>query len=307
MVPPPHPQTLVLQLPEQSLLQAANWGAVHSPRLPATSPGVPDVPIATLAALLPREDEVNVDNMESKTLDSCSASRTESSFLDQCPERGNYLEEGLPQQLSFNSCSEEEDDFNYDYELNRERPEAHCKSLSIKPLSLEDNLDLGIWISQFEDVIFYSLNPHSKRRHDKYCLKWLPGHLNDDAYAIWKRHKSCNNWEQLKNKLLLEYEDPTFRMEWKSNPLAYIWDEDKETLTSYCSKVKRYVDAFDTDIAEVPKAKRNQYYRRFFNGLPPDYQNEVRMRTSSKKVDVDKALDICLRYQSLRVATLPLS
>ena len=133
MVPPPNLQTLVLELPGQSFLQAANWGAVHSPRLPATSPGVPDVPIATLAALLPREDEVNLDNMESKTLDSCSASRTESSFLDQCPERGNYLEEGLPQQLSFNSCSEEEDDFNYDYELNRERPEAHCKSLTVFP------------------------------------------------------------------------------------------------------------------------------------------------------------------------------
>ena len=62
MVPSPNQQTLVLHRPEQSLPQAANWGAVHSPRLPATSP---DVPIATLAAILPGEDEVDLDSQQS--------------------------------------------------------------------------------------------------------------------------------------------------------------------------------------------------------------------------------------------------
>ena len=197
--------------------------------------------------------------------------------------------------------SEEEDRSDDEYAMNRERLETRCKYLSVKQFSVEDkNQDFDIWISQFEDAVNRGLNPHSKRRHYRYCMHWLPGYLNADAYIIWKRHKQCQDWVELKKILRQEYEDPTIRVNWKANPKAYVWDEQKESLTTYCSKVKRYVDTFDTDIAQIPEAVQNQYYIRFFNGLPPDYQDQVRMGTTSKKQNVDRALDICIRYQAVK-------
>ena len=185
--------------------------------------------------------------------------------------------------------------------MNRENFETTCKSLPIKQFNPEDkNLDFDIWISQFEDAVNRGHNPHSKRRHHNYCLRWLPSYLNPDAYVVMKRCKNRGNWEELKKELQAEYEDPTIRVEWRSNLKAYVWDESKESLTTYCSKVKRYVDTFDSDIAGVPEAKRNQYYIRFLSGLPTDYQKQIKMGTSSRKQNVDRALDVCLRYHSIK-------
>ena len=181
--------------------------------------------------------------------------------------------------------------------MNRENFETTCKSLPIKQFNPEDkNLDFDIWISQFEDAVNRGHNPHSKRRHHNYCLRWLPSYLNPDAYVVMKRCKNRGNWEELKKELQAEYEDPTIRVEWRSNLKAYVWDENEESLTTYCSKVKRYVDTFDSDLAGVPEAKRNQYYIRFLSGLPDDYQKQIKMGTSSRKQNVDRALDVCLRY-----------
>ena len=207
----------------------------------------------------------------------------------------------LPPRQSRHDGSEEEDDPNDDYAVNRESLETQCKSLPIKLFNPEDKTqDFDIWVSQFEDAVNRGHNPHSKRRHHNYCLRWLPSYLNPDAYVVMRRCKNRNNWEDLKRELQAEYEDPTIRVEWRSNLRAYVWDESKESLTTYCSKVKRYVDTFETDIADVPQAKSNQYYIRFFSGLPTDYQKQIKMGTSSKKQNVDRALDVCLRYQSVK-------
>ena len=207
----------------------------------------------------------------------------------------------LPRRQSRHQGSEEEDDPQDDYAVNRENLETGCKSLPIKQFNPEDkNQDFDIWISQFEDAVNRGHNPHSKRRHHNYCLRWLPSYLNPDAYVVMRRCTNRNDWEALKKELQAEFEDPTIRVEWRSNLKAYVWDENKESLTTYCSKVKRYVDTFDTDIADVPKAKKNQYYIRFFSGLPTDYQKQIKMGTSSRKQDVDRALDVCLRYHSVK-------
>ena len=197
--------------------------------------------------------------------------------------------------------SEEEDDPNDDYAINRERPETNCKSLGIKQFSSEDkSQDFDIWVSQFEDAVNRGLNPHSKRRHESYCLKWLSGYLSTDAYVIWKRAKNRNDWEKLKRELAAEYDDPMIRIEWQSNTVAYKWDENKESLTTYCSKIKRYVDTYDEDIAGVPRAVRNAYHNRFVAGLYEDYQKQIKMGMSSKKKDIDKALDIAVRFHAIK-------
>ena len=356
VAPPLNLQNLVLQPPEQSSTQAANWGAVHSPRLPATSPSVPGVPIATLAApppgvppaappqfqyvvappvaqtqipyaTAPPAAHPQVQNLNAPLVGNLQQPRVPTGITAQAPRgdavdsddeeeygsaaqayppprrrgRGRGPRGGLVRQQARHTGSEEEDNPNDDYALNRERPETHCKSLSIKHFSSDDkSQDFDIWISQFEEAVNRGLNPHSKRRHYNYCLKWLPGYLNSDAYVIWKRAQNRADWDLLKTELAHEFEDPTIRIKWTTNEVAYEWDEHKESLTLYCAKIKRYVDKYDTDIAGVPRAVRNQYYSRFFNGLPDDYQNQVKMGMSSKKRDINRALDICIRYQTLK-------
>ena len=129
----------------------------------------------------------------------------------------------------------------------------------------------------------------------------MPNYLHPDAYVVLKRCNNRNCWEELKKELLAEYPpSAAIDVDWRSNLDAYKWDEHIESLTSYCLKVKKYVDTFDTDIVSVPQAKSNWYYVRFLCGLPDDYQRQIKLKTSSKKLSVDHALDVCLRYQSVK-------
>ena len=161
--------------------------------------------------------------------------------------------------------------------------------------------DFSVWVRQFEDAINRSFNPHSRRRHHGYCLQWLPSLLHTEAYAIWERADARrSDWEKLKNELELTYEDPAMRTEWKNNLKAYVWDEKNVPLQNYCAKVKRYVDTFETEMAECPAALKGQYYLRFFNGLPEDYQGQVTLSLTAKSQDIEKAMDVCLRFQSFK-------
>lgn len=69
---------------------------------------------------------------------------------------------------------------------------------------------------------------------------------------------------------------------------------------TYCSKVKRYVDTFDIELADAPQATRGRYYIRFVSGLPEDYQKQIRMAMPMSKQDVDKAYDVGLRFQATK-------
>ena len=117
---------------------------------------------------------------------------------------------------------------------------------------------------------------------------------------MWNRCVNRKDWIKLKKELTIAFDDPIIRAEWKNNPNVYMWDEYNESLNTYCSKVKRYVDTYDDDIAGIPEAVRNRYYSRFVAGLPEDYQDRVRMSISFKKQNVDRALDVCIRFQTLK-------
>ena len=159
--------------------------------------------------------------------------------------------------------------------------------------------DFALWVLQYESAVNRGMNPHSKRRHDMYCLQWLSNSLKTDAFAIWQRSENkTTDWELLKAELTTAYEDPSVRADWKTNMKAFMWDEGKMSLQAYCARVKRYVDTFDTELAHAPEARKVQYYIRFVSGLPDDYIEQTKMSTSTKNTDVDKALDICIRPTS---------
>ena len=108
-------------------------------------------------------------------------------------------------------------------------------------------------VNQFEGAVNCCLNPHSRIRHHQACLIWLPSILKADAYSIWSRaeHKGTD-WTQLKAELETTFEDGSLRAEWKTNLKAYTWDEENQTLHSYCAKVKHFVDNFETEMANCP-------------------------------------------------------
>ena len=84
------------------------------------------------------------------------------------------------------------------YERNRTRRETYPKSLPIKTFSMASKeQDFDLWIKQFEDAIFRSMNPHSRGRHYTLCKEWLSGSLETDAYDIWQGSVNRKgNWEE---------------------------------------------------------------------------------------------------------------
>ena len=192
------------------------------------------------------------------------------------------------------------DDPNDDYAINRENLErTHCKSLHVQEFNPNKGQDFDIWIKKFENAVNRGLNPHSRRRHFRYCLQWLPNYLGSDAFVVWSRSPhNKTDWEALKKELAKEYEDPILRSEWKGNLKAYIWDESKESLHTYSSKIKKFVDTFEDDLPDGSRAKLDAYFLRFKCGLPDDYQDQIKMSMPTSKQTIERALDVAQRYQS---------
>ena len=198
--------------------------------------------------------------------------------------------------------STEAEDDDDGYAVNREQRETTCKSISLKNFSLSNkDQEFPIWIEQFEDAVNRGHNPHSLRRHHNYCLRWLPGSLETDAYAIWKECQHArSNWVELKKELEEKFEDPAIRKEWKSNPKALMWDEYGETLQSFLAKVKRKVNTYDSDIAKTEESRAALYTARFTSGMPDDYISNLSLNMPTKKQKVEKALEICVRFQAYK-------
>ena len=102
------------------------------------------------------------------------------------------------------------------------------------------------------------------------------------------------------------FEDVDVRAEWKSNMKAFVWDE-VQPLRVYLAKVERYVDTFDKELIRDPEGRKSQYYTRFVNGLPADYAEYIVLSMPAKCLDVNKALEACLCFQSANFSNPTLS
>ena len=194
------------------------------------------------------------------------------------------------------------DDEDPNYEDNRKRKESqYCKKVNINNYSSTNkDQDFVIWVNQFEEAVKQQLNPHSKKRHHKQCLKWLPLSLASDAYSIWQRtDHNRTDWVLLRAELEEAFEDTEVRSHWKSDMKAYTWDE-SQPLRVYRAKVERYVDTFDKDIGDNPTSRGSMYYTRFVNGLPDDYSEYIMLSMPAKCTDIGKALEACLRFQNIK-------
>ena len=207
--------------------------------------------------------------------------------------------------VRYRSPSTDVDDPNDGYAFNRERNETTCKSIPLKPFSISNkDQDFPIWIQQFEEVINISRNPHSQRRHHNYCLQWLSGSLETDAYAIWcDCFHAKSNWIELKKELEEKFEDPAICGEWRTNPEALMWDEGKESLQAFAARVKRKVNTYDAEFAVTEAAKANNYFMRFMSGMPDDYVQHLHLNLPTESRRIEEALEICICFQAYKSAT----
>ena len=106
-------------------------------------------------------------------------------------------------------------------------------------------------------------------------------------------------WLQLKECLLSRFEDPAIKAEWKTNLRAHIWDEDMVPLQTYYTEIRRYTAKYDSG---GDGNLEDQCYTRFVCGLPPDYQEQVKMSIDLDNPNVEKALSICTRFQLIKKA-----
>ena len=174
-------------------------------------------------------------------------------------------------------------------------------SPSIKEFCPQDTTqDFTIWTERFEEFMDLSHCPHSQEELHQHCLQWLPDYLSQHAYCIWRDFKNVTNWNELKQNLAEKFEDPNDRFAWKNSLCAYTWDESNVPLHMYYTRVKQFVDKFEEEMKGHPTILKGQYYTRFVCGLPGDYKNQVIMALSDDDADIDQALDVCLRYQSIK-------
>ena len=188
------------------------------------------------------------------------------------------------------------------YSYNCLRPETICDDVFITPYSMANkDQEFPLWINQFEEAVNLSFNPHSQLRHFAYCLQWLPGSLEADAYSIWKECQYArSDWVKLKEELKGKFEDPAERKDWFSNPHALKWDEENESLHIFASKVRRKVNTFDSQYADSEAARAPLYFTRFMNGMPKDYFRYLTLRLPSRCQSLEKALEISVQFQAYK-------
>ena len=188
------------------------------------------------------------------------------------------------------------------YSYNRLRPETICDEVLITSFSLANKAqEFPLWVNQFEEAVNICFNPHSQRRHFAYCLQWLPGSLDADAFSIWRECQHAkSDWVKLKEELEEKFEDPAERMDWLNNPYALKWDEENESLHIFASKVRRKVNTFDSQYADSEAARAPLYFTRFMNGMPKDYFRYLTLRLPSRCQSLEKALEISVQFQAYK-------
>ena len=91
----------------------------------------------------------------------------------------------------------------------------------------------------------------------------------------------------------------------ENQPKSLMWDEENESLQSFSTKVKRMVNINDAEFAVTDAAKANNYCTRFINGMPDDYIQNLNLNMPSKNQRLEKALEICVRFQAYKRSATP--
>ena len=161
--------------------------------------------------------------------------------------------------------------------------------------------DFDEWVELFEKAVKLA----TKQSGDELKtskLDWLPLKLDRTARSILNQCKPPitdpptppYTWDELKDKLKDLLIDPMEKYKWQAKKTKLKWDG-IESFDVLASRVTRTVNKYDKDLPD--DSKEREYFFRFREALPRDYQKAVDMGCSEHTRTLDKSKDIANRMR----------
>ena len=173
----------------------------------------------------------------------------------------------------------------------RERPSA---TLDIKPFRHGTD-DFEEWSDLLESAITLATNATGDN-HSALCKKWLPLKLDSPSRAIFKQSNREADWADLKAQLTSLLIDPQEKYKWQAKRTTVKWDG-KESFHALASRIITKVAQFDGEMNDALKQK--EYFFRFREALPKEYQNAIDMACGADDRNLDTAKDIAQRTKMI--------
>ena len=173
----------------------------------------------------------------------------------------------------------------------RERPSA---SLDIKKFRHGTD-EFDEWSDTLESAVTLATNATGDN-HSTLCKKWLPLKLDSPSRAIYKQANKEAAWTDLKTELTGLLIDPQEKYKWQAKRSTPKWDG-KESFHALASRIITKVALYDGEMTDALKQK--EYFFRFREALPKEYQNAIDMACGANDRNLETAKDIAQRTKMI--------
>ena len=151
------------------------------------------------------------------------------------------------------------------------------------------------WSNLLESAVSLATNATSDN-HATLCKKWLPLKLDSPSRAIYKQANKEATWADLKIELTKLLIDPQEKYKWQAKRSTLKWDG-KESFHALASRIITKVALYDGEMSDASKQK--EYFFRFREALPKEYQNAIDMACGAGDRNLETAKDIAQRTKMI--------
>ena len=151
------------------------------------------------------------------------------------------------------------------------------------------------WSDLLESAVSLATNATGDN-HATLCKKWLPLKLDSPSRAIYKQANKEATWADLKIELTKLLIDPQEKYKWQAKRSTLKWDG-KESFHALASRIITKVALYDGEMSDASKQK--EYFFRFREALPKEYQNAIDMACGKDARNLETAKDIAQRTKMI--------
>ena len=153
-----------------------------------------------------------------------------------------------------------------------------------------DTDDFESWIELFEAAIEIAYNGATDAERRNAARRWLPLKLDDKARNTLTLVNG-ETWELLKENLQKALINPQDENKWRSRTPFIVWDG-IESFQCLGTRVKRAVNRLHKG------DKESEYYHRFADALPLDYQFGLNLGVPKDQRTIENAIDVADRVHT---------
>ena len=151
------------------------------------------------------------------------------------------------------------------------------------------------WSNLLESAVSLATNATGDN-HAALCKMWLPLKLDSPSRAIYKQANKEASWADLKTELTKLLIDPQEKYKWQAKRSTLKWDG-KESFHALASRIITKVALYDGEMSDASKQK--EYFFRFREALPKEYQNAIDMACGKDDRNLETAKDIAQRTKMI--------